>query len=198
MTIAVIDPVSKLALVLCRTPYGGKMNRLRLLVLYAALGPLDYRLPEGTRAPPGSVVIAPLGPRKVTGIVWDEGRLPGDEIAFERLRPILEVLPVPPLPEPLRRLIEWTADYYCAPLASVARMAAMVSRLAVSVVRSITSSAAIEPIDGASGRLSDVSNENWPLVRPSGDKASSKRRATGSNSLGRDGSAMVVPGLRSA
>jgi primosomal protein N' (replication factor Y) len=99
------------------------MNRIRLLILNAALGPLDYRLPDGVSAPPGSVVIAPLGPRKVTGIVWDEGRLPGDAIAFERLRAILEVLPVPPLPEPLRRLIEWTADYYCAPLASVARMA---------------------------------------------------------------------------
>lgn len=99
------------------------MNRIRLLVLNAALGPLDYRLPEGVSAPAGSVVIAPLGPRKVTGIVWDEGRLPGEEIAFARLRPILEVVPVPPLPAPLRRLIEWTADYYCAPLASVARMA---------------------------------------------------------------------------
>ncbi|MFN3863397.1 MAG: primosomal protein N' [Erythrobacter sp.] len=99
------------------------MNRIRLLVLNAAIGPLDYRLPEGVSAPAGSVVVAPLGPRKVTGIVWDEGRLPGEDIAFERLRPILEVVPVPPLPAPLRRLIEWTADYYCAPLASVARMA---------------------------------------------------------------------------
>lgn len=99
------------------------INRIRLLVLNAALGPLDYRLPGGVAAPVGSLVIAPLGPRKVTGIVWDEGRLPGDEIAFERLRPILEVLPAPPLAAPLRRLIEWTADYYCAPLASVARMA---------------------------------------------------------------------------
>jgi primosomal protein N' (replication factor Y) len=99
------------------------MNRIRLLVLNAALGPLDYRLPAGVAAPAGSVVMAPLGPRKVMGIVWDEGRLPGEEIAFERLRAIVEVLPVPPLAEPLRRLIEWTADYYCAPLASVARMA---------------------------------------------------------------------------
>jgi primosomal protein N' (replication factor Y) len=99
------------------------MNRVRLLVLNAALGALDYRVPEGIEAPPGSVVIAPLGPRKVTGIVWDEGGLPGEAIAFERLRPILEVLSVPPLPPALRRLIMWTADYYCAPLASVARMA---------------------------------------------------------------------------
>jgi len=98
------------------------MNRVRLLVLNAALGPLDYKLAEGVVVEPGNVVIAPLGPRKVTGIVWDEGRLPGREIEASKLRAVLEVVSVPPLAEPLRRLIEWTADYYCAPLASVARM----------------------------------------------------------------------------
>jgi primosomal protein N' (replication factor Y) len=98
------------------------MNRIRLLVLNAALGPLDYSVPDGVVVEPGSVVVAPLGPRRVTGIVWDEGRLPGAEVPASKLRPILEVLPVPPLAPPLRRLIEWTADYYCAPLASVARM----------------------------------------------------------------------------
>jgi primosomal protein N' (replication factor Y) len=98
------------------------MNRIRLLVLNAALGPLDYSVPDGVVVEPGSVVVAPLGPRRVTGIVWDEGRLPGAEVPASKLRPILEVLPVPPLAPPLRRLIEWTADYYCAALASVARM----------------------------------------------------------------------------
>ncbi len=98
------------------------MKRVRLLILNAALGPLDYKLPEGTDAPAGTVVIAPLGPRKVTGIVWDEGRLPGREFDASKLRAILEVVPVPPLSSALRRLIEWTADYYCAAMASVARM----------------------------------------------------------------------------
>ncbi len=98
------------------------MNRIRLLVLNAALGPLDYRVPEGVHVEPGSVVVAPLGPRTVTGIVWDEGRLPGAEIDASKLRSIREVVDVPPLSQPLRRLIEWTADYYCAALASVARM----------------------------------------------------------------------------
>ncbi len=98
------------------------MQRVRLLILNAALGPLDYKLPEGVEVVAGQVVVAPLGPRTVTGIVWDEGRLPGPEIDASRLRALREVLPVPPLAEPLRRLIEWTADYYCAPLASVARM----------------------------------------------------------------------------
>ena len=98
------------------------MNRVRLLVLNAALGPLDYSVPDTLSVAPGRVVIAPLGPRKVTGIVWDEGRLPGAEVPAQKLRPILEVVDVPPLSAPLRRLIEWTADYYCAALASVARM----------------------------------------------------------------------------
>jgi len=98
------------------------MNRVRILVLNAALGPLDYLVPDGIEAGPGNVVIAPLGPRRVTGIVWDEGRLPGTEVPAEKLRPILGLVPVPPLSEPLRRLVEWTADYYCAALASVARM----------------------------------------------------------------------------
>ncbi len=99
------------------------MNRVRLLVLNAALGPLDYRVPDHLSVEPGSVVVAPLGPRQVLGIAWESERLPGAEVPDARLRPILEVLPVPPLPAPLRRLIEWTADYYCASLASVARMA---------------------------------------------------------------------------
>lgn len=99
------------------------MNRARLLIFNAALGPLDYRVPEGMRVDYGSVVTAPLGPRQITGIVWEEDKLPGTSVDDARLRPILDVLPVPPLNAQLRRLIEWTADYYCAPLASVARMA---------------------------------------------------------------------------
>ena len=99
------------------------MSRVRLLVFNAALGALDYRVPEGMTVEPGSVVVAPLGPRQVLGIVWEPERLPAGEVPESKLRPLLEVLPVPPLSQPLRRLIEWTADYYCAPLAAVARMA---------------------------------------------------------------------------
>ena len=98
------------------------MKRIRILVFNAALGVLDYRVPEGKQVEYGSVVIAPLGPRQVLGIVWEAERLSAQEVPESKLRPILEVLPVPPIPERLRRLIEWTADYYCASLASVARM----------------------------------------------------------------------------
>ncbi len=99
------------------------MNRVRLLVFNPVLSVLDYRLPAGLGTEFGSLVIAPLGPRQVLGIVWEKERLAGAEVPDAKLRPILEVLPVPPLSQPLRRLIEWTADYYIAPMNAVARMA---------------------------------------------------------------------------
>ncbi|HEX4848022.1 MAG TPA: primosomal protein N', partial [Novosphingobium sp.] len=99
------------------------MNRVRLLVFNPVLSVLDYRLPTGMATEFGSLVLAPLGPRQVLGIVWEPERLPANEVPEAKLRPILEVLPVPPLSEALRRLIEWCADYYVAPMNAVARMA---------------------------------------------------------------------------
>lgn len=99
------------------------MQRVRLLVFNAALGVLDYRVPQGVTIPFGSIVVAPLGPRQILGIVWEAERLSAQEVPDAKLRPLLEVMPVPPMSERLRRLIEWTADYYCAPLSAVARMA---------------------------------------------------------------------------
>ncbi len=98
------------------------MNRVRVLLLNAALGPLDYRVPDGMRVEPGSIVIAPLGPRRVPGVVWEAESFPVEEIDPKKLRPLLEVRDVPPLRAPLRRLIEWTAAYYFASPASVLRM----------------------------------------------------------------------------
>ena len=45
------------------------MTRARVLLLTAALGPLDYRVPRESEAPLGSVVLAPLGPRRLGGVV---------------------------------------------------------------------------------------------------------------------------------
>ena len=98
------------------------MNRVRLLVFNAALGALDYSVPDRLAVEPGSVVVAPLGPRQILGIVWENEHLRGDPVPDAKLRPILDVVPVPPLRAELRRLIEWTADYYCAPMSVVARM----------------------------------------------------------------------------
>src|SRR5437764_1912695 len=98
------------------------MNRARVVTLNAALGPLDYRVPDGMAVEPGSVVVAPLGPRQLLGVAWEAERLPTNEVPDSRLRPLARALDVPPIAAPLRRLCEWTADYYLAPLAAVLRM----------------------------------------------------------------------------
>ena len=114
------------------------MSRVRVLVLNSALGPLDYRVPHGMAVEPGSIVIAPLGPRQLLGIVWEAERMPSDaEVGDNRLRPLLGVVDVPPIGAALRRLIEWTADYYLAPPAAVARMA-LASTSALEGARTIT------------------------------------------------------------
>ncbi|MFC3581363.1 primosomal protein N' [Sphingomonas hylomeconis] len=113
-------------------------SRARVLVLNSALGPLDYRVPHGMSVQPGSIVIAPLGPRQLLGVVWEPERMPSDaEVGDNRLRNLVGVVDVPPLGEPLRRLIEWTADYYLAPAAAVVRMA-MPSSSALEGVKTIT------------------------------------------------------------
>jgi len=98
------------------------LPRARVVTLNAALGPFDYRVPDGMQVEPGSVVVAPLGPRQLIGVVWEADRLKTEEVGDNRLRPLISVLDVPPIPAPLRRLVEWTADYYLAPAASVLRM----------------------------------------------------------------------------
>lgn len=100
------------------------MTRARVLLLNPALGPLDYRVPHGMHVEPGSIVLAPLGPRQLAGVVWEPEHMPSHaEVGDNRLRPLIGAYDFPPLGAPLRRLIEWTADYYLAPPAAVLRMA---------------------------------------------------------------------------
>ncbi len=106
-----------------RSPIYRLMSRARVIVMNSALGPLDYRVPHGMSVEPGSIVVAPLGPRQLLGVVWEEDRLDTESVGDNRLRNLIGVADAPPIPTPLRRLIEWTADYYLSPLASVLRMA---------------------------------------------------------------------------
>ncbi|HEY0269581.1 MAG TPA: primosomal protein N', partial [Sphingomonas sp.] len=100
------------------------MSRARVLLLNAALGPLDYRVPREMSVEPGSIVLAPLGPRQLAGVVWEPEHMPSDaEVGDNRLRNLVGAYDLPPIAAPLRRLIEWTANYYLAPPAAVLRMA---------------------------------------------------------------------------
>jgi primosomal protein N' (replication factor Y) len=101
--------------------------RARILVLHPALGPLDYRVPQGMAVEPGSIVVVPIGPRQYAGVVWEPERLPTEEIGDNRLRNLIAVADAPPIPEPVRRLVEWTADYYLSPPSAVLAMAVRTS-----------------------------------------------------------------------
>jgi len=95
----------------------------RVLVFQHGLSALDYAVPAGMAPAPGDAVQVPLGPRQIIGVVWDTDRLEAPGVAAARLRPITARLDLPPLAAPLRRLCEFVADYYMAPLNAVVRMA---------------------------------------------------------------------------
>jgi primosomal protein N' (replication factor Y) len=83
---------------------------------------LDYLAPEGRIAPePGSFVTVALGSRRVTGVVWDGDG--GGELPPDRLKPVIEVLPAPPLRPEMRRFVERVAGYTLTPPGMVLKMA---------------------------------------------------------------------------
>ena len=87
--------------------------------------PLDYLVPHGSAVPePGSFVRVSLGSRRVIGVVWEEaGEESGSALPIERLKPIAEILPTPPLRPGLRRFVERVALYTLSAPGAVLRMA---------------------------------------------------------------------------
>ena len=95
-------------------------RHVRVLLPLPLPAALDYLAPEGGAPPePGSFVRVPLGVRTLVGAVWGgaDGELP-----LERLKPVVEALPIPRLQPALRRFIERVAAYTMAPPGSVLRM----------------------------------------------------------------------------
>ncbi len=79
-------------------------TRLSVLLPYPFESAFTYA--SQSVLPPGTLVRVPLGSRMVIGAVWDG---PPDENI--RLRPVAEILNVPPLPAELRHFIDWVANY---------------------------------------------------------------------------------------
>lgn len=67
---------------------------------------------------PGQLVIIPLGPRNIIGIVWKKVK----KVNFPT-KPITRVLFPTPIPSHLLKSIIWLAEYYLAPVPAVANMA---------------------------------------------------------------------------
>jgi primosomal protein N' (replication factor Y) (superfamily II helicase) len=154
--------------------YTAPMNRVRVILLTQAVGPFDYKLPDGIDAPPGSIVIVPLGPRRILGVVWDADILAGDAIDAKRLRAIYEVVDSPPLKPEMRRLVDWVAEYYLTSHAAVLRMVLSSSSAILSAGGMVTEyratgivparmtplrTAALDALDGAQGLARELAAE---------------------------------------
>lgn len=80
----------------------------------------DYRVPEGMPVRPGHFVVVPLGKRETIGVVWGAGT--GD-VAPEKLRDVIAVLPALPMADAMRRFVDWVSAYTLMPAGAVLRMA---------------------------------------------------------------------------
>ena len=79
----------------------------------------SYRVPAGMDLDPGDFVVVPLGTRETLGVVWEARTVPGGD----NLKPVQSKLDWPPLREPLRRFVDWLAQWTLAPRGMVLRMA---------------------------------------------------------------------------
>jgi primosomal protein N' (replication factor Y) (superfamily II helicase) len=95
-------------------------RRVSVLLPLPLGGAYDYALPPDMAPVPGSFVVVPLGPRRLTGVVW--GPATGD-VATEKLKYVIALVDAPPVAEELRRLIDWTARYTLNAPGSILRMA---------------------------------------------------------------------------
>lgn len=91
-----------------------------VLIPLALPKPYDYKVPPGMELHAGAYVVVPLGTQELLGAVWGAG---SGEVGHNRLKPVAEVLDVPPMPEVLRRFIDWVAGYTVSPAGSVLRLA---------------------------------------------------------------------------
>ena len=108
------------AAIACADPEAAA-RRVRVLLPLPLPEALDYRIGDAAAMPePGSFVRVPLGGRSRIGVVWDGE---GSNLAPDRLKPVAEILPLPPLGAPLRRFVERVADYTMASPGAVLRMA---------------------------------------------------------------------------
>ncbi|HEX4893348.1 MAG TPA: primosomal protein N', partial [Hyphomicrobiaceae bacterium] len=100
----------------------GATARVPVLLPVALDQTYDYLLPSGVEVAPGAFVVVPFGPQQRIGIVWDEPVGEQKPVDPRKLKPILAVMDVPPLPATSLRFAEWVARYTLGPLGMVVRM----------------------------------------------------------------------------
>jgi len=86
--------------------------RVKVLLPLPLGAAYDYLVADGDPIPcPGTLVRVPLGPREVTGVVWDDDAGAGADSATPdpaKLKPVLGMVEdMPMLREDMRRFVDW-------------------------------------------------------------------------------------------
>ncbi len=101
--------------------FDDQIQRISVLLPLPLSGTYDYICPPGMELMDGDFVTVPLGPRERTGVVWD--RDPKDtDVPLEKLKPVLEKLDQPPVPDASRIFVDWVARYTLQPQGLVLKM----------------------------------------------------------------------------
>jgi primosomal protein N' (replication factor Y) len=78
----------------------------------------SYAVPDDLEIEAGDLVAVPLGPRERVGVVWELRQGAGDNF-----KTVAGKFDAPPMPAPLRRLVDWLAWYTLAPKGSALGLA---------------------------------------------------------------------------
>jgi len=96
------------------------MKVARVLLPLPLPEPFDYAAPEGMAVAPGAHVVAPLGPRRLRGVVVEVEDRPGENRPLKALESVVDE---PPLPPNTLAFVRWTARWTCSPPGEVAAVA---------------------------------------------------------------------------
>ena len=102
------------------TPDSTYAHAVSVMLPTPVVGPYDYLIPADMKITDGDYVEIPLGKREMVGVVW--GPAMGD-VDSAKLRPIERCIDAPPMPEEIRRFVDWVASYTLSTPGAVLRMA---------------------------------------------------------------------------
>ena len=101
------------------------MRFAAILLPLAVDTPFDYAIPEGMALQIGQYVRVPVGRREEWGVVWALNA--NTEVPADKIKSLLAVADLPPMPETARRFIAWVARYSLSPIGNVLAMAISVT-----------------------------------------------------------------------
>lgn len=95
-------------------------KRCDVLLPYPVGRPYSYGV-GGKDAQLGDFVLVPMGRRQSLGVVWDADPSNND-VPSSKLKDIIELYDMPPMPDIHRRFISWVSEYTLADVGSVLKM----------------------------------------------------------------------------